>query len=216
MMRIRYLVLAIASCVPAWSSAQPAATPTVRAAAKPHANPRLKLSYRRFAISHTDGSALWLDGAQVDAYYLSRRWVRLGVEGQGGGTRSQLLSTPANLAYGLFGLNAAVQYPWRVTPFLEGRFAAGFLNGKLDGPLTFGNLTLNADTSTTTWMYHGGLETGLEVYTVNRLYISAAVGWVRSTWRGPDVAAMMLAPQEGLKLKDITGDSFTFKVGFGI
>jgi hypothetical protein len=215
MMRIRYLVLAIVSCIPAWSSAQPAATPTVRAAARPHVNPRLKLSYRRFAISHPDGSALWLDGAQVDGYYLSRRWVRLGVEAQGGGTRSSLLDTPANLAYGLFGLNAGVQYPWRVTPFVEGRFAAGFLNGQLDGTLTLGNVTMT-NTSMTTWMYQGGLETGIEVYTVSRLYLSFGVGWVRSTWRGPDVAAMALAPQDGLKLKDITGDSFTFKVGFGI
>src|SRR5439155_1757035 len=82
-----------------------------------------------------------------------------------------------SVRYGLVGVTAGVQYPARVTPFLEGRFVGGVLEGQLDGALTVGETTYRGN-SATTWIYGGGLETGVEVYLLRRLYLSAALGWM--------------------------------------
>jgi hypothetical protein len=175
-----------------------------------HDKPLFKVSYRRFSVSNLDGSAIWLDGAQLDLYVLSRRWIRVGFELEGGGGNATLLvGTNANLGYGLVGLTAGFQYPWRVTPFVEGRVAAGLLGGHLDGP---GFLTGQA----TTWLFGGGIDAGIEFYTWKRMYVTAALGWIRTTWQGPDVAAMIANPSAGMISKDLTGDSLTFKLGLGI
>jgi hypothetical protein len=192
-----------------------AANDAITVVARPHANPRLKLSYRGFGIANLDGSPIWLNGAQLDAYMLSRRWVRIGAELEGGGGHADLMGNGAHLAYGLAGLSGGIQYPWRVTPFLDGRFAAGVLAGQLDGTLTIGTVSVT-DASAVTWMYAGGVETGVEVYTFKRVYLSAALGWVRTTWRGPDAEATLKNPDAGMQMKDVTGDSLTVKVGFGI
>jgi hypothetical protein len=187
-----------------------------REAPRPHASPRLKLSYRRFAIANLDGSSVWLDGAQLDAYALSRRWVRIGFELEGGTGHASFNANGASLSYGLFGLSAGVQYPARVTPFLEGRIAAGVLGGELDRALSSSGVTLvPAGASVVTYLWGGGLETGVEVYTVGRAYLSASIGWVRTSWSGPDYAALAQNGR-GVRTQALTGDSFTFKLGVGI
>jgi hypothetical protein len=188
---------------------------TVTRAPGGHPNPRLKASYRLFSLAGLEGSAMWLQGAQLDAYALSRRWVRLGVELEGGAGGTTFVNTPASLSYGLGGVTAGVQYPARVTPFLEGRFAGGVLSGQLDGALTIGAVTYNG-MSATTWMYVGGIETGVEIYVYRRAYLSVGGGWMRSTWHGIDVPTTIANPQGGIAYKDITGDSFTLKLGGGI
>jgi hypothetical protein len=178
----------------------------------PHVAPLLKLSYRRFSISNLNGSALWLDGAQLDIYALSRRWVRLGFEIEGGGANTELNSqTRASLGYGLFGLGLGFQYPWRVTPFLDGRFTGGILGGHLEGTSAL------AGQSAVTFLYGGGLETGIEVYTWRRLYLSGAVGWMRNTWHGVDQSLLTIGRlPAGVVGRDLTADTFTFKIGLGI
>jgi hypothetical protein len=173
------------------------------------------VAYRTFAISALSGNALWLNGAQLDAYFLSRRWVRLGFELEGGAGATSFTSVPVSLAYGLAGITGGIQYPARVTPFLDGRAIGGVLHASADGNLTVGNVVLEG-ASATTYVYGGGVETGVEIYTIRRLYLSAALGWVRTTWRGPDQAAMEMQPTAGLQTKDLVSDSFTLKVGFGI
>ena len=180
-----------------------------------HVAPRLKASYRLFAISGLQGGHLWLDGAQVDAYALSRRWVRVGVELEGGGGGATFASTPVKLSYGLLGLNAGLQYPARVTPFIDGRFVGGVLSGQLQGDLTVAGTTY-ADKSATTWMYGGGIETGIETYIYGRSYLSIAAGWMRSTWHGVDVLTMTQNPTGGMAYKNLTGDTLTLKIGVGI
>lgn len=180
-----------------------------------HPNPRLKASYRLFAISGLQGGQLWLDGAQVDAYAISRRWARVGVELEGGGGNATLATTPARLSYGLLGLTAGVQYPARITPFVEGRFVGGVLSGQLEGALTVAGTTYSGQ-SATTWMYGGGIETGIEAYIYGRSYVSLGIGWMRSTWHGVDVLTMMQNPSGGMAYKNLTGDTFTLKVGLGI
>lgn len=178
-----------------------------------HPNPRLKTSYRLFSISGLQGGRLWLNGAQIDAYALSRRWVRVGAELEGGGGGATFAATPVRLTYGLFGLTAGVQYPARVTPFVEGRFVGGVLHGDLQGTLTVGESSYG-NQSATTWIYGGGVETGIEMYVYGRTYLSVGAGWMRSTWHGLDVPTMI---QTGhMAFKNLTGDTFTLKVGIGI
>ncbi len=212
-MRIVAFSLALALLAPAAASA--ASDATIEAATPAHPNPRLKLSYRRFALANLDGTPLWLDGAELDVYPLSRRWVRAGFELEGGGAHASLDGNGASLGYGLLGVSAGVQYPWRVTPFVEGRFAGGVLGGSLDQPLGVGGASVSG-TSAATWMYGGGIDVGAELYTARRFYLSAAIGWIRTTWHGVDLAAMEANPTGGMQFKDLTGDSFTFKLGCGI
>jgi len=179
------------------------------------ANPRLKVSYRTFSIAGLDATPMWLQGLQVDAYVVSQRWMRFGIELEGGSGSGTWLGTPASLSYGLVGMTVGVQYPARVTPFLEGRFVGGALSGQLDGTLVIGN-TAHTGISAATWIYGGGLETGVEVYLHSRVYVSGALGWMRSTWHGLDVPTMMQNPTGGLVYKDLVNDSFTIKVGLGI
>src|SRR5581483_6836600 len=212
-----YLALALPSGAHAATEPTRDDVPVVAERKPHHPNPRLKLSYRRFAIANLDGTPMWLDGAELDAYALSRRWVRAGFELEGGGGHASLEGNGATLGYGLAGANVGFQYPWRVTPFVEGRFAGGVLSGNFDGTVTVPGTNVSmSNASEVTWMYGGGLDVGAEFYTVKRLYLSAAVGWVRTTWHGLDVAAMQNDPLGGLRYKDLTGDSFTLKVGFGI
>jgi hypothetical protein len=212
---IRPLLLALALTAPARAAVSTVDAPGVEAAKPAHPNPRLKLSYRRFSIANLDGTPLWLDGAELDVYPLSRRWVRAGFELEGGGAHASLDGNGASLGYGLLGASVGVQYPWRVTPFVEGRFAGGVLGGSLDQPITVGGVSVSGS-SVATWMYGGGLDVGVEIYTVRRFYVSTAVGWIRTTWHGADLAAMQADPAGGVQTRDLTSDSFTFKIGCGI
>lgn len=211
------LLLAIAPCsLVHGEEPPPSPTPNVvKATARGQYNPRLKISYRLLSIPNLDGSAIWLHGAQLDAYALSRRWIRVGLELGGGTGHTTLSQTGAQLSYGTAGVSVGIQYPWRVTPFVEGRFAGGVLAGSLDSAMTIAGVTIT-DPSAVTWMYGGGIETGVEVYAWKRMYLSVAIGWVRTTWRGIDYNAFVANPTAGVTYRDLVGDSFTFKLGCGI
>src|SRR5215470_11123282 len=167
-----------------------------------HATPRLKASYRTFTIAGLDETPVRLQGVQLDAYAVSERWLRVGFELEGGTGSAGWALASATLGYGLVGLTVGVQYPARVTPFVEGRFFAGVLAGVLDG----------TDEAAATWLYGGGVEAGVEVYLHGRTYLSAAVGWMRSSWRGVDVN---MSTAGNLVYTDLVADSFTVKVGIG-
>lgn len=202
---------------PSGDSAAPAATLEQQAPSR-HANPRLKASFRGFSIANLDTTPVWLEGAQLDLYPLSRRFVRLGIELEGGAGNATLDGHTASLSYGLAGMGFGFQYPGRVTPFIEARFAAGVLAGSTAGPITVAtnpNTTIS-NANVATYMYIGGIDAGFELYAWNRVYLSAAVGWARPTWHGVDYTAMKSDPSGGMKFKDITNDTFTFKIGIGI
>jgi hypothetical protein len=139
--------------------------------------------------------------------------VRLGFELGGGAASTTFLNQSATVGYGLFGLTGGIQYPWRVTPFLDGRAVGGVLALALDGGAASTAATVLGGTSAVTWIYGGGLESGIELYVVNRFYLSAAVGWMRTTWHGVDYAATLAARR--MEFKDIVGDSVTVKAGLG-
>jgi hypothetical protein len=180
----------------------------------PHANPRLKLSYRRFAISGPDGSPIALDGGQLDVYPLSRRWLRLGLEAEGGRGASDTASVTARLWYGLAGLTLGVQYPARVTPFVEGRAAVGALGGSLSGTSVIGGASVSAQgISAVTLLYLGGIDAGIEVYAVGRIYLTVALGWAHPVYYG--LSAVAVQATGSTRTTRIAADVFTFKIGAG-
>jgi hypothetical protein len=180
----------------------------------PHANPRLKLSYRRFSISGPDGNPITLDGGQLDVYPLSRRWLRLGLEAEGGRGASDTANVTARLWYGLAGLTLGVQYPARVTPFVEGRAAVGALGGSLSGTSVIGGTSVSAQgINAVTLLYLGGIDAGVEVYTVGRAYVTVALGWVHPVYYG--LSAITLQATGSTQTTRVAADVFTFKIGIG-
>ncbi|MGZ3439985.1 MAG: hypothetical protein ACXVDD_10725 [Polyangia bacterium] len=161
-----------------------------------HDVPRFKLAYRRVWAASPDGGDLPFDVAELDFYPVSK-FVRFGLAGEvgyGGG------------AYGLWyfttGASLGLQWPMRVTPFLEGRFAAGIVGGTFMGQ------------SAVSWIYEGGIDTGIEVYYVRRFYVSAAIGWAHPVYGGVDVA--QLNQNHTVVRENFATDSFTFKIGLGL
>ncbi|HVV52446.1 MAG TPA: hypothetical protein VHO06_22455 [Polyangia bacterium] len=188
-------------------------TPPLPPAAQP--NPRLKLSFVRFAIGNLDGSAIPLDALHVDVYPLSRRWVRAGLELEGGLGDATYMGDRARLADLLLGLNAGVQLPGRITPFVEGRLAGGALSGHTEGPITVDGLVVT-QAAATTYLYEFGVDAGAELYVVGRSYLSLSLGWLHTTWRGATDAAPPGAGSPDIALTDINHDALVLKAGVGI
>jgi hypothetical protein len=182
-----------------------------------HPTPILKLSYVRFSIGNADRGSIPLEALHLDLYPLSRPWVRAGLATEAGRGQATLLGNDASLGYGLLGISAGVQIPGRVTPFLEGQASGGVLAAHADGPLTVPGTTATlTGGSAATWIYGRGLNAGVEVYAIGRAYVSASLGWIRTTWGSPDTAATIQSASTGLKLMDVTHDSFLLKVGLGV
>ena len=210
------------------------ATATVDPPVAAHPNPRLKLSYRQFAISNLDLSRVALSGVQLDVYPLSRRWARIGIELEGGtgsasldahsvglwyaltglslgvleaeaGTgRASLNQNAVDLWYAMLGMTAGIQYPARVTPFVEGRLVGGTLGGNLEGAIAIPGTTATiSGTSAVTWILGRGIDVGAEVFTVGRAYVSASIGWLHTTWHGIDYGAFVQDPSAALRTKDL-------------
>jgi hypothetical protein len=221
-----FLVLAstISAVAPAWAidsqvlTSSPTITHTGSAPVAPedHANPRLKLSYVRFSIGNGAGGTVPLQSLHLDVYALSRRWIRGGFEFEAGRGQATLFGNDAAIKYGLVGWNAGVQIPGRVTPFLEARLAGGVLGGQTNGPITVpGTNITTSGGALVTWIYGRGLEGGAEFYVLGRSYVSVAIGWLRTTWRGADYAAATGSAGATIKLADVTHDSFLLKLGVG-
>jgi hypothetical protein len=192
-------------------------TATVISPVAAHPTPRLKLSYREFAISNLDLSRVPLSGVQLDVYPLSMRWVRAGLEAEAGTGRASLNQNAVDLWYAMLGMTAGVQYPARVTPFVEGRLVGGTLGGNLEGAIAIpGTSATISGTSAVTWILGRGIDVGAEVFMVGRAYVSASIGWLHTTWHGIDYGAFVQDPSAALRTKDLSFDSFTFKLGLGI
>ncbi len=162
-----------------------------------HDVPRFALSYRLLWTASLTGGKLPFDVGELE-YFPVSNLIRFGVEGElgwAGGTYGQW--------YTLFGATLGLQYPARVTPFLEGRFVAGLSGGSYLGQSVF------------SWMYQGGLEGGAEIYYARRFYVSLAIGWVHPVYAAVDVAALMEKPAKIIH-KSLSDDTFTFKIGLGL
>lgn len=209
-MRARSLILCLALAAPSPARADEddpklARTQAVVASApaEAHQAPAFKLSYRRLGMANLAGPSFAFNAGQLDVYPLSRRWIRIGLEAEAGAASTTVEDRATRAWYVAAGVSAGIQYPWRVTPFVEGRFAAGVLGGEIAGQ------------SVVTYMYLGGIDAGIELYLFSRFYLSAALGWVRPAYRGVDVAYARAHPMAAPAYETITTDSFTFKLGVG-
>jgi hypothetical protein len=204
-------------------TAVPATPPTVTATATPepaptddHATPRVQLTLERFSLGNVDGSSVPLEALHLDLYPLSWRWLRAGLEVEAGRGHAAYDGARVDLRYGLLGINGGLQWPGRITPFVEGRLAGGVLAGSLDGSVAIPGTTVSVSgVSTATWMVARGIDAGVDVYTFGRTYLTASLGWVRTTWGEADYEAMLANLSAGLQFRDVTHDSFLFKLGLG-
>ena len=90
-------------------------------------------------------------------------------------------------------------------------------NGWIVGYGTIAGQTVSvSNQSAATFMYVGGVDAGLELYAVSRLYVSASLGWAHPVYTSPDMAAMQSNPSAGMQFKQVAADTFTFKVGIGL
>jgi hypothetical protein len=158
--------------------------------------PRLKVSYRYLRVAPLERNPITFHSVALDGYVFSS-YLRVGI-GFEAGVGDQYDAWDA-----MIGASLGVQWPWRVTPFIDGRFDAGVLSGKI------------LNTSRVSWLYAGGLEAGAEVYLWNRLYLSAALGWSHPVYTGIDIAAVMANPRAPVVEKRLETDTFTFRVGAG-
>ena len=191
--------------------------PASTVATADHPTPRLTLSYQRFSIDDGAGAAMPLEALHLDVHALSFTWVRAGFELEAGRGQGNPAGLAASAKYGLLGVNAGLQWPGRVTPFLEGRLAGGVLGAKVSGTLVAPGATYTMnDFSGVTWMYARGVDAGAAFYVVGRAYLSLALGWVRTTWGNPDYQLSLATAGASVSFKDATHDSFLLKLGLGI
>jgi hypothetical protein len=164
----------------------------------PHPVPRFKLAYRNLVTAGLEGGDLMFHGAELD-FYPASHYFRFGLE-------AEVAFAPSKYDawYVTTGVAAGVQYPARVTPFIEGRFVAGVLGGSAAGQ------------TAVSYIYTGGLETGIEVYYARRFYVTGAIGWAHPTYAGVDVAWVRAHPGLDPARKEFSTDSLTFKLGVGL
>lgn len=218
----RNLPAAAPAPAPARNSAEPAEPPTPSKgrpeAPRPpseHANPRLKVGLRTLAIRNVDGKSAPLSALELDSYPLSRRWIRGGIRMLGGMGQATMAGNDVDLTYAMVGAAGGVQYPARITPFVEGNLAGGALWGSLDRPLVLPGVAQGiSGGGAVTWVRGYGVDIGTEVYTVGRAFVSTAFGWLHTTWSGPDLGAS--ASAGALRLTDLTTDTLTLKLALGI
>jgi hypothetical protein len=204
----------------AWPQTQ-SSERSVRAHAAPpppaaeHPVPRLKISLEGFSVETPFGTSVPLMGAHAEMYPLSMRWVRGGVGITGGNGHGAIAGGSATVEYGLLGASIGAQYPGRVTPFVEGHLAGGFMSASVDHPIAFNGVQID-DVSGTTWLYGRGLDAGVEVYALGRAYVSGSIGWMRATWGSPDTRALVAGTSNEIRFVDVTSDSLMWKLGIGI
>jgi hypothetical protein len=163
-----------------------------------HPVPRFKLGYRYLQLASLDGGTVPAHAASLDFYPLSNL-IRFGLSTEAGFT-----SDTYGTWYLAEGASLGLQWPARVTPFLEGRFLAGLIAGTVLGH------------AAVSYLYGGGVEAGIEVYYAKRFYVTIALGWVHPVYAGVDIAALMANPTSNPPRKDFASDSFTLKVGLGL
>jgi hypothetical protein len=161
---------------------------------------RFDLSYRFLQIADPFGGSLPFHLIEATGYPLSGIF-RLGVSLAGGGA-------PRDSAW-MFdvGLAAGLQYPYRVTPFLDLRFHAGVVGANI------------VDRNVVTYEFRPVLEGGAEFFIAGGFHLTAAIGWAHTVYGGVDANAIQQQVQAGLKPKfdviNLSLDTVTARVGLG-
>jgi len=145
--------------------------------------PGFKLGLRRFVIPDQAASDTEALLGSMDFYPISS-YVRFGLGASGGvGRPRNDILVQANGSLG-------VQWPARVTPFLDFAFGGGiYYRNMLVGQIF--------------WLHTLGIDAGVEAYVAGDFYVSAALGWIRPVLHGAAAG------------QDLYFDAFTMKFGLG-
>ena len=149
----------------------------------------LRVGYRGFSVAEMAGRDTWYDNVTVEFYPVSKI-VRAGGGLEFGGDSSDKDN------YLLSGIiTAGVQWPWRVTPFLDLSLCFGALRWEVFHEQIW------------SFTYQIGLETGADFFVHDTWFVSVALGWRHIVFRHPG--------DEQVEPADVYHDSFTVKVSVG-
>ncbi len=161
---------------------------------------RVDVAYRFLQIADPYGGSLPFHLVEVTGFPVSGIF-RLGLSLTAGGG-SRYTSWMADL-----GVSAGLQYPARVTPYLDLRFSAGVIGAEIVGR------------KVVSYTYRPTLEGGLEVFVAGRLHLTAAVGWSHPVYGGVDANAIEQAIQmhqnPSYTIEPFAFDTVTARVGLG-
>jgi hypothetical protein len=173
-----------------------------------HLAPAFEVGYRFLQIADPFGGALPFHHVEIDAYPVSGIF-RLGLS-LGGGAASRYEAWMC-----LVGLSAGLQYPARVTPFLDFRFVVGVVGATL----TFANSSGSVEKPVVSYAYVPALEGGISVYLASRFHLTVALGWAHPVYGGVDANAVQQQYEMGIKptydIKPFGFDTATVRVGLG-
>ena len=162
-----------------------------------------EVGYRWYRLPNLDRSEMPFHNVALSLYPVSIPWFRLGIDAELGFGSGTLEGKP-NQAWTLVsGASVGIQFPWRLTPFLDFRFNGGLLGGDVAGETAI------------TWIYSLGIEGGLSLFIVDRLHLSVAVGWLHTTYRGIDLVATRKTPTMPV-FQAFVGDTVTVEIGIGL
>ena len=149
----------------------------------------LRVGYRAFSVAEMAGRESWYENVTVDFYPVSKI-VRAGGGLEFGGDSSDRDN------YLLSGtLTAGVQWPWRITPYLDLMLCFGALRWEIFHQEIW------------SFAYQVGLEVGGDFFVHDKWFVSAAIGWRHIVFRHPG--------DEQVEPADVYHDSFTVKVSMG-
>jgi hypothetical protein len=161
---------------------------------------RVEVSYRFLQLADPYGGSLPFHGVEVTGFPYAGIF-RVGLT----------LSASGAVRYDAWmfdvGLSAGVQYPYRITPFLDLRFQVGVLGANILGR------------SVVSYQYRPTIEGGLSVFLAGRFHLTAAVGWSHPVYGGVDANAVQMMIDNGQKpqfdVQPFSFDTVTLRVGLG-
>ena len=162
---------------------------------------RLQLSYRYLVLADPYGGSLPFQLVQLGGYPVSR-YLRVGLLLTAGA------STRESAWLADIGLSVGVQYPWRVSPFLDAGFAVGLVGADIAGR------------KVASYEYRPTVEAGVDVFVASRFHLTIAVGWSHPIYGGVDATAIETALKNN-QTPDYTVhatpyDTVTVRAGFGL
>lgn len=161
---------------------------------------RFEASYRYLALADPYGGALPFHLVELDGFPLSR-YFRLGISAAAGGS-------PRENAYlAELGLGIGMQYPARVTPFLDVKLAAGVVGATIEGR------------KVASYEYRPTLEAGLEFFIASSFHVTVAVGYAHPVYGGVDAnvikAQIAAGEMPTYAVHGIGWDTVTARAGIG-
>lgn len=161
---------------------------------------KLQISYRFLMVADPYGGTLPFHLVQLTGFPISR-YFRLGISLTGGG------STRYGAGMVDAGLSVGVQYPWRLSPFLDVGIAVGLIGANLVGR------------SVVSYEFRPNVEAGVDVFVASRFHLTIALGWARPVYGGVDATAIEAAMKSNqtpdYTVRPFSLDTFTVRAGVG-